>query len=224
MKQLPVIFLFMLICQRNCESGTVDKYAEYNEINAPVDDSVLNDKGAKNKVLEDALRNFNLSAQSNLAATGNKSNSHPITSEHYCDVECQKSRKSAGDLKRTRRWTQSQITSSSCKLTLVHEECGPAGKEISPGKLSMCKTCHRVYRVSDNCHPRLLHAKICDGNDGGCAFYNGRPQGTCVSTKSPVTLLRTVGNDNFLSEDFEMPSGCQCALEKHSALSATPDA
>ncbi|CAJ0605005.1 unnamed protein product [Cylicocyclus nassatus] len=221
MKLLLVIFLFMFLCQRNCESGIVDEFAEYNEINAPANDSVLDDKGTENKVLEDALRSFNLSAQSKLAATGNKSNSHPITSELYCDDECQKSRRSDDDLRRTRRGAPSQITTKHCMLTLAQENCDPAGKEISPGTWSMCTTCHRIYRVSDNCHPRYLHAKVCYGNNDGCAFDNGRPQGTCVSTNIPVTLLRTVGNDNFLSEDFEIPSGCQCELEKHSPLRAT---
>ncbi|CAJ0605004.1 unnamed protein product [Cylicocyclus nassatus] len=224
MKQLPVIFLFMFLSQSNCESGTIDKHAEYNEINAPADDSVLDDKGAENKVLEDALRSFNLSAQTKLAATGNKSNSLSNTSEIYCDDECQKLRKSAGDLKRTRRWTPSQITRSSCKLTLVREICDPAGKEISRGKLSMCRTCRRVYRVSDNCYPRYLNAEICEESNDGCAFDNGRPQGTCISTKSLVTILRNVGCDNcekLLPENLEIPSGCQCALEKHSVSSAT---
>ncbi|CAJ0591517.1 unnamed protein product [Cylicocyclus nassatus] len=223
MKLLLVIFLFMFLCQRNCESGIVDKFAEYNEINAPADDSVLDDKGTENKVLEDALRSFNLSAQSKLAATGNKSNSHPITSELYCDVECQKSRRSDDDLRRTRRGAPSQITTNHCKLTLFHENCDPAGEEISPGTWSMCTTCHRLYTVSDNCYPRYLHTKVCDGNNGGCAFENGKPQGTCVSTNIPVTLLRTVGDDNKLvPENLQVPSGCQCALKKHSFLSAIP--
>ncbi|CAJ0591518.1 unnamed protein product [Cylicocyclus nassatus] len=232
MKQLPVIFLFMLLCQRNCESGTVDRFAEYNEINATTNYSVLDDKRAENKVLEDALRNFNLSAYSNLAATGNKSNSHPITLElHYDDERKskffkhrQKSRKFGDDLKRTGRRAPSQITTNHCKLKLFYEKCVPAGEEISPGKLSMCYTCKRIYHVSYNCYPRVLTAEFCDRSNGDCAFDNGRRKGTCISTYSTVTLLGGVGNDNctnFLPENFEMPTGCQCALRKHSALKAT---
>ncbi|CAJ0591471.1 unnamed protein product [Cylicocyclus nassatus] len=209
MKQLPVIFLFMLLCQRNYESRTVDRFAEYNEINATTNYSVLDDKRAENKVLEDALRKFNLSAHSNLAATGNKSNSHPITSlELYYHSE---------------RRVPSQITTKHCKLYLFYEKCVPAGKEISPGKLSMCYTCKRIYHVSYNCYPRVLKAEVCDRSNGDCAFDNGRPQGTCISTYSTVALLGSVGNDNctFLPEAFEMPTGCQCALRKHSALKAT---
>ncbi|CAJ0591287.1 unnamed protein product [Cylicocyclus nassatus] len=171
------------------------------------------------QTFEEAVRKLNLDESLELSKAVHAIDDHiaTIDSSSYALLHGQSEKYGRG-----KRQQKIFGSSSLCTLTLILEQCEEAGEEVEPGYISACETCQGVYMDSKNCFPKFVNAIGCGKSEIDCAFdIKDRPLGRCSTTHLQMYFMHSEEGrfgESSLTGMLTVPSGCQCALNKHSTF------